>query len=377
MNVVFITNILTPYRMHFYDLMSAELSKSDDTLKVLVMLKEDHNAYWNYNTYKREYTELIPCHYVGKYGGEFFINTGLKKRIDRNTPDIIVLCGSYWYPSLIYISSVYKNRAKILYWSESNKIKIDRSNKIKKKIREYIRKRQFQKYYGFLYPGDLAKELILDYNKTPSFMFCLPNIVDETKFKNIMPEVDYLTRSKLNLPNDKIVLFCSARLSEEKGLVPFFNEVIKSKLKNKACFVIAGSGPLEKDIRDLATNNGLDIRLLGVINQDDMISYYRSCDMFFLPSYSDPSPLSCVEAIWSKCPILISNRVGNQCEVLQSGENGFIFDPDSTYVDTLDRITELDNLWVENARKKSIDIAEKNFSSIDIVTRLIKEFAAM
>ena len=377
MNVVFITNILTPYRMHFYDLMNDELSKSGDTLKVLVMLKEDHNAYWNYNSYKREYTELIPCHYVGKYGGEFFINTGLKKRIDRNNPDIIVLCGSYWYPSLIYISSIYKNKAKILYWSESNKIKIDKGNGLKKKIREHIRKSQFCKYDGFLYPGDLAKDLITDYNKTPSFMFCLPNIVDESKFKNTMLDVDYYTRSELKLPNDKMVLFCPARLSEEKGLIPFFNEVIKSKLRDKACFVIAGSGPLESDIRELAKKNGIDVRLLGIINQDTMVSYYRSCDMFFLPSYSDPSPLSCVEAIWSKCPILISNRVGNQYEVLEPGENGFVFNPDDTYFELLDRILELDDSWKRNARKKSIEIAEKNFTSNDVVNRLVKAFAAI
>ena len=378
MNVVFITNILTPYRMHFYDLMSTELFKSGDTLKVLVMLKEDHNAYWNYNSYKREYTELIPCHYIGKYGGEFFINTGIKKRIDKNNPDIIVLCGSYWYPSLIYIAAVYKNRAKILYWSESNKIKVETRKGIVRSIREKIRERQFNQYDGFLYPGDLAKELILDYNPSPEYLIRLPNIVNEEQYRYNRKELYKRDRSrlceKLRLNLDKNIFFCPARLAPEKGLLEFFKSVATSTIKDNTTFVIAGDGPLRDSILDMAAQNQIDIQLTGILNQAQMIDYYHVADMFFLPSLSDPSPLSCVEALWSRLPLLISDRVGNRAEVLDEGVNGFSFDVLNDNTKLLDKISGLDKKWFVAAGDYSDIIAENNFSSIRKVNNLVEKF---
>lgn len=378
MNVLFITNILTPYRMHFYDLMNTELSKSGDKLKVLVMLKEDHNAYWNYNSYKREYTELISCHYVGKYGGEFFINTGLKKQIDRNHPDIIVLCGSYWYPSLIYISTIYKNKAKILYWSESNKIKVETRKGIVRSIREKIRKRQFNKYDGFLYPGELAKELILDYNPNPEYMICLPNIVDEKQYRYNRKELYQKDRvhlsEKLGLNLDKNIFFCPARLAPEKGLLEFFQSVATSKIKNNTTFVIAGAGPLKDNILDMAAQYQIDIRLTGILNQAQMIEFYHVADMFFLPSLSDPSPLSCVEALWSRLPLLVSDRVGNRTEVLDEGVNGFSFNVLSDNTKLLDKVSMLDKEWFVIAGQHSNTMAENNFLSIRKVDDVIKAF---
>lgn len=378
MNILFITNILTPYRMHFYDLMNTELSKNGDTLKVLVMLKEDHNAYWNYNTYKRDYTELIPCHYIGKYGGEFFVNTGLKKRIDKNNPDIIVLCGSYWYPSLIYITSIYKKKVKILYWSESNKIKVETRKGIIRTMREKIRKKQFNKYDGFLYPGDLAKELILDYNPSPEYMICLPNIVDEDRYRydrrNLQEENRIRLFAELGLNEDKMIFFCPARLSPEKGLLEFFEWISKSKIKKNGIFVIAGSGPLKDDIEQMAIKNGIDVRLLGILNQEQMIKYYHVADMFFLPSLSDPSPLSCVEALWSSLPLLISDRVGNKKEVLEEGVNGFSFDSLKDCTELLDKISTLEKSWFVSAGNYSYIIAENNFSSIKKVNELVEAF---
>ena len=381
MNVVFITNILTPYRMHFYDLLNYELSKSGDTVKVLVMLKEDHNAYWNYNTYKREYTELIPCHYIGKYGGEFFINTGLKKRIDKNNPDIIVLCGSYWYPSLIYISSIYKKKAKILYWSESNKVKLETRKGVVRSIREYIRKTQFNKYDGFLYPGELAKELILDYNPSPAYMICLPNIVDETKYKydrKKLYEADHKRLcNDLGLDVNKKIFFCPARLVPEKGLIEFFDSVEKSTIKKNATFVIAGAGPLEDSILQTADEKEIDIQLVGILKESQMIEYYHVADMFFLPSLSDPSPLACVEALWSELPLLISDRVGNMREVLEEGVNGFSFNVLDNNEALLDKIDTLTQDWFISAGERSHNLATKNFLSVRKTEEVIESFRSI
>ena len=38
-----------------------------------------------------------------------------------------------------------------------------------------------------------------------------------------------------------------------------------------------------------------------------------------LPSLSDPNPLSCIEACWSANPLIVSEHVGNNPEIITEG----------------------------------------------------------
>jgi glycosyltransferase involved in cell wall biosynthesis len=59
-----------------------------------------------------------------------------------------------------------------------------------------------------------------------------------------------------------------------------------------------------------------------------MVILYSNSNIFCLPSFTDASPLSIIEALKMELPILASNRCGNHFEAIQSDINGYTFDPD-------------------------------------------------
>jgi glycosyltransferase involved in cell wall biosynthesis len=126
------------------------------------------------------------------------------------------------------------------------------------------------------------------------------------------------------------VLLIVARLTEAKGLLPFLEGVERIKAENRSKFtlVIAGSGHLQTTLEQWIAKRNLDVRLLGQQTQDQMAALYAHADGFCLPSISDPNPISVIEALWARLPLLISSRVGNHPECLEAGKNGFLFDPE-------------------------------------------------
>jgi glycosyltransferase involved in cell wall biosynthesis len=118
-----------------------------------------------------------------------------------------------------------------------------------------------------------------------------------------------------------------------------------------------------------------NIFLLGELNQNELSLEYKNADVFVLPSYSDPSPLAVVEALFSGLPLLLSNRCGNHFEALVEGENGFVFDP----FDKADIVTSFQKLINNRSSwqfygSRSIQIADTNFNHESTCHALIDSF---
>ena len=53
MNIAIYTNILTPYRVHFFEGMYEECLSRGDSFRVLVMAATEPNRVWKYEYYKK------------------------------------------------------------------------------------------------------------------------------------------------------------------------------------------------------------------------------------------------------------------------------------------------------------------------------------
>ena len=129
------------------------------------------------------------------------------------------------------------------------------------------------------------------------------------------------------------------------------------------------------EIRKKAEELGIDLKLLGYCEEEKVIELYRAADVFFMSSLSDPSPLSCVEAIWCGLPLFVSEHVGNYPEVVRQGENGYVY----SYGDKrqaviyLDELMRRDEIWYENVAEISRNIAEEHFELKRVTKRLLEE----
>ncbi len=123
--------------------------------------------------------------------------------------------------------------------------------------------------------------------------------------------------------------------------------------------VLVGSGPLEKELRELVANLRLDgVHFAGNRQIEELPSYYAHAKAFVLPSTVEPWGLVVNEAMASGLPILASTQCGCAADLIEEGRNGFLFDPKDTsaLAAALRRVAaathETWSAWAEDSRRR-------------------------
>lgn len=133
-------------------------------------------------------------------------------------------------------------------------------------------------------------------------------------------------KKKYNL-SGYYVLGVAARLVKQKSidfLIKGFSEYFKNfNLKSK--LLIAGTGPLKKDLEALVSSLNLrkSIKFLGF--QKDINTFYHSVDVFCLTSNYEGLGLVILEALACKKPIIASNCSAIP-EIIEHNKNGLLVD---------------------------------------------------
>ena len=113
----------------------------------------------------------------------------------------------------------------------------------------------------------------------------------------------------------------------EKGILEFLSAVVDLP-QNQFTILLAGDGPLRREIAALVTEKGMrNVRLLGHQDTRRLIQLYALSDVLLLPSPREPYGFVAVEALWAGLPLLLSDKVGALPEVLEPDQNGWSFDP--------------------------------------------------
>jgi glycosyltransferase involved in cell wall biosynthesis len=148
------------------------------------------------------------------------------------------------------------------------------------------------------------------------------------------------------------------RLAVVKNLSLLIEAV--SQMQASVFLDIVGEGELRKDIETLIQKYGLqNVKLHGRKTGKELIEFYRSADVFVLPSLKEGFPLSVLEALAVGLPVVVSDSPEMR-QIL--GECGvFIQDPTAAnYAKTLDAllsnkdtIQKLSALSIQKARSYS------------------------
>lgn len=153
----------------------------------------------------------------------------------------------------------------------------------------------------------------------------IPLSVNENKFIENQDEVKNIKNTYKN----KTIIFSVGRLIYYKG----FNFLIKSAkyLDDDFIILIAGDGPLYKELNELILKNNLlkKVALLGKITDAELSNYYSACDIFCLPSIfkSEAFGLVQIEAMSFGKPIVATKIKGSGVDwVNKDGESGINVD---------------------------------------------------
>lgn len=92
--------------------------------------------------------------------------------------------------------------------------------------------------------------------------------------------------------------------------------------------VMCGDGPLRPDVEAEIARLGLGDRIIltGWVPPEAVLGWYRQGDLLFMPSLSEGLPVVGVQAMAYGLALVLS-RAGGNPELVEEGENGFLFNP--------------------------------------------------
>lgn len=187
----------------------------------------------------------------------------------------------------------------------------------------------------------------------------LPIYTDIEKFKHEQTTVDLHKK----YPHFSFIILMASRLTVEKNIgfaLQSLRDIIQ-KHKNVG-LVIVGEGPEKRYLEGLVLRYHLDRNVVFESWQQNLISYYRTADVFLTTSLYEGYGLTLVEAAAAGCPIITTN-VGIAEQLIVEGSTGFICDlkQPSSCIEPLRRMIEDPTL--RNDMKKAAEHAAHNHVS--------------
>lgn len=157
------------------------------------------------------------------------------------------------------------------------------------------------------------------------------------RFTYIPNFVDISRMTPKGSPGDYFVFF--GRLGPEKGIKTLVLAAAKSGVKVK----IAGTGPLEDELKELIEKTGANVELLGYRVGEELFDVIRNARAVVLPSeWYENAPISIMEAYALERPVIGAN-IGGIPEMIREDETGALFE--STNVDDLSEVlTKFDRM---------------------------------
>ena len=374
-----LTNIPTPYRLHFFNALSAELERRGWSFEVWFMARSEPGRYWRFQPeeFKFQYRFLYGMSFK-LFGAVFHLNLGVASLLRKTQPNVLLLAGSWGLPTNVITTLRARalNKATLLFWSESHEKSIKFRNWLVNKLRSWL----LPAYDGFAVPGRFASDYVRHYAPNRP-IYTLANTVNESVFRDkVLGHRDNKSRLRddLGIPAQNRILLLPARLSSEKGIVPFLSAIssLSASATRDISILIAGDGPLRELLEKwVDQHRHLDVRNVGHVKEDEMAKLYGLTDTVALPSLLDPNPLSVIEALWAGLPLILSDRVGNHPEALLPGENGWLFDPESSGAtrDVMKDWAATDSRELERRGKASTRIAEERFRTETVLKNFLDQ----
>ncbi len=156
-----------------------------------------------------------------------------------------------------------------------------------------------------------------EYQYGKSSFQVMHNAIDAKKFE-FSPEKRARARQMLEV-QDKLVIGHIGRFTKQKNH-DFLLEIFKAvrEKNNNAVLVLAGTGELEKQVKEKVNESGMEneVLMLGVRNDTELL--YQGFDVFCLPSYHEGLPVVGIEAQAAGLFFLASDQITKEMKITKN-----------------------------------------------------------
>lgn len=133
-------------------------------------------------------------------------------------------------------------------------------------------------------------------------------------------------RSRLGLHKGERVVLTIGRLSREKAQADLLRAFSRLADAGAARLVVVGDGPERAGLERLASERGLNGRVVFAGQTSDVAPFYAAAHVFALPSHSEGSPYVLLEAMAAGLPV-VATSVGGVPEIVADGESALLVAP--------------------------------------------------
>ena len=132
------------------------------------------------------------------------------------------------------------------------------------------------------------------------------------------------------------------RLSKEKNLDSLFR-VFKGVLQQdrRATLVLAGSGPDEEDLRQLAVSMGIAGKLVftGRLSHQEVAGAYKSAEIFVFPSVTETQGLVLAEAMAAGLAVVARSAFGSVA-IVNDNITGYLCDTEDAFTERIGQLLQ-------------------------------------
>jgi glycosyltransferase involved in cell wall biosynthesis len=172
--------------------------------------------------------------------------------------------------------------------------------------------------------GEALKQELVERNGFPAERIqSVPTGIDIERFK---PGDKIKAREKLGLPQGKTLVGIVATLRSWKG-----HRFLLEALPQEAGLVIVGDGPQRPMLEAQVAKLGIKYKVLFAGNQQDVVPWLQSFDVFSLPSYANEGvPQALIQAMLVGLPVVTTN-VGSMAELAIDRKTALVVQPRSVH----------------------------------------------
>lgn len=288
------------------------------------------------------------------------LSLGLLTIIRKIKPDVLITEGFFqWTPFVqlygwFFRVPVFVGYERTLYTERHNS-----------RFKTFLRKLQDKSIAGYLVNGTETKKYLLSLGISEEKIFVGGMSADSTglrtSIKKWSVEEKQNFKSKYISSNNGLIFLFTGQMILRKGV----NYLLKAWVKHTQLYpddklVLVGGGVfLEKWKKEYSKYSSIIFE--GTVAYDEIFKYYAIADVYILPTIEDNWSLVVPEAMACGLPVATSIYNGCHVELIQDGENGFIFDTynQESITNVLEKFHYMD---LKKMGNKSI-LIEKNFNT--------------
>lgn len=252
------------------------------------------------------------------------INPGALLRVFRGFDALWV--NGYTYPSNYFAALGAKMSSTRLLMRSDMGLHMRREPSMRQSIRDAVVRHWVAASDALLFIGRRNREAYISYGADERKLFFTPFSVDVDAIATSVARTTNrpALRSEWGIPQDHTVVLFAGKLTPRKHPEAMLH--LAAACGPSVQVVLAGSGPLEQQLRTEATHVGLsNVSFLGFVNQRRLPEVYALSDIFVMPSEDEPWGLVLNEAMAAGLPPVVCSDVGACADLIQEGETGFTF----------------------------------------------------